>query len=330
MRNEALETHSVRHVNLIATATVEGHETVPTADGRLLSLRNPRGPVRCRAGTVDCAEAVMSRDDVEYASTTDDRDLAAREEVILEFDTISGDVALVLSARNSFVTTYVFYQALAYAGMQTGELLAALERGQTGAEDRVLGVQRALGGIEVLVLSTDGDWKVAGEFDEAGPIAADRQVIQLGTVAPGPIAVKLRMAKGSWRIDEALLANVSGEVRSVTLTPDSVTAPPSGVGARDSNALDRLADPSRYLVTVPGDAYRIWFTVPEGGAHDLFLDSQGYYYEWMRHEWLADESAAATAALLFSPERALEAMAPGFKALEPRFEHLFWASRFRR
>lgn len=325
MRNEALETHAVRHVRLRAVASATG-PVMQTAGGELLKTSGRRVPSRCESIEGDCLAAVEARDDIEYAPRTDATDLAVREEVVLDFGAVVGDVGVVLSARNSFVTTYVFYQSLAYSGRNAGDLMAALERGEPGVQESVLGVARELGGIETLVSDAGGPWKQVGDFNEAGPIAADRQILRIGSVDSDGLRVKLRMAQGSWRIDEVGLTEIDDVVTPVTLTLDSVTTSHPA----DPNALDRLTDPERHLVTIPGDEYRLWFTIPEGGEHELFLDTQGYYYEWMRDGWLDEESSASAAAVLLRPREALRLMAPAFKKLEPEMDRLFWSSRFRR
>ena len=95
-------------------------------------------------------------------------------------------------------------------------------------------------------------------------------------------------------------------------------------------ALARLIDPARRLTTQRGDAYRIHFEIPEHlGEVALFLESRGYYFEWMRPEWQG-EADPWMAALIFSdPGEALVRMAPLFKGLEAGMETAFWSSRFR-
>jgi hypothetical protein len=326
MRNEALETHAVRHVRLRAVPASAVGPPIRTTHGGFVTATSVAAPLTCSSGEGDCLARVSALDDLEYAPRTDAEDLAAREEMILDFGPTSGEVGLVVTARNSFVTTYVFYQSLAYAGARAGELLAALERGEPGAEERVLGMSRTLGDIEAFVSEDDRPWRSIGSFGEPGPIAADRQLIRIGRVDTGNLRVRLRMAQGSWRIDELGLALLGEPIVPVELAVDSVTwTHPTG-----GDAASRLIDPDQYLVTVPGDEYRLWFTVPGEAPHDLFLDTRGYYYEWMRDAWLAEESSTALALLMLQPELALKRMAPGFKEIEPEMERLFWASRFRR
>jgi len=99
-----------------------------------------------------------------------------------------------------------------------------------------------------------------------------------------------------------------------------------GITARES-----LARGEGHLVTHPGDAYRLCFRLPPGdGSFDLFLESEGFYYEWMRAEWLAEESPAMALQALADPAGALRALAPAYKAREGALEEAFWASRFRK
>jgi len=326
MRNEALETHAVRSARLRVVPVRTSGSALQTTDGALVAVSAARAPDACASADGACLAEVGSADDFEYASRTDPTDLAAREEVVLDFGRVDGDVGLVLTARQSLVTTYVFYQSLAYAGTRAGDLMAELERGEPGAASRALGVARELGGIEVLVSEGGAPWRPVGGFEEAGPIAADRHLVRIGRVDASDLRVKLVMARGSWRIDEAGLVDVEGEVRPIDVPVDSVTSTAGG----DPLALARLTDPERHLVTAPGDEYRLWFTLPEGGEYKVFLDTEGYYYEWMREPWLDEESALATSTVLLRPREALRRMAPGFKEIEPEMERLFWASRFRR
>lgn len=325
MRNEAWETHAVRHARLQAVDPRGYGEVLRDPDGGFHGARHVERPVSCRASGVDCLAQVTELDDVEYRPLTDGEDLAAREEVVLDFGPARGRAGVVLSARASLVTTYVFYQSLAWAGRDAGRLLAALERGDPGARERVLAPARALGGIEVSVREAGGEWRPMGVFDEAGPIAADRTLL-FDTLDDGPVQVKLRMARGSWRIDQVGLAGPGEPLEPVTLELDSVTV----AGAADAHALGRLADPEAHLVTVPGDAHRLWYTVPPGGPRELFLDTEGFYYEWMREAWLAEEDPRAARALMLAPAAALRALAPLFKEREEGMERLFWSSRFRR
>jgi hypothetical protein len=82
-------------------------------------------------------------------------------------------------------------------------------------------------------------------------------------------------------------------------------------------------------VTFPGDEYTLAYRLPPDYANrELFLEARGYYLEWMREEWLAEENAAKAAHLFLDPAGAMRAMALEFKRREAEMEAVFWRSKY--
>ena len=328
MTNEALETHAVRRVRLLAAPRPAGGRVFATAQGRYFPAFEILRPNHCAGPGGDCLALVHEMDGLERTSLTDSADLAARETIELEFPATIGSLGLVIGARHTFVSTFLFYQTMAYMGRSAGEWLAALERGDEQLISQAMGMERVLGGIEVSVAESAGPWRAIGTYGEAGPIATDVSVLPFLAAdghSTGPLRVRLRMAKGNWRVNYVALARLGSPVTPTVLEPDMVTR----AARPDTTALSRLRDPNRYLITYPGDEYQLVFMLPEAAAElELFLESQGYYYEWMRSEWLDEEDPAMVSLILFRPEAALRLLAPRFKRVEPQMERLFWASRF--
>jgi hypothetical protein len=326
MRNEALETHAVRRVRLVAAPRPEGGRVLAGPGDRLFAAGPLVPPLECRAPEGDCGPALAALDGADRASETDGRDLAAREIVELRFPPASGTLGVAIAARHTLLSTFLFYQTMAYTGRRSGTVLAAMERGGPEAGRRALGMARALGGIEVEVREGGGAWRPAGTFDEAGPIAGDLRVVPFEAGGSGPIGVRLRLARGHFRIDAVALARLGGEIAPVRVEPLAVERGRS----RDERALALLRDGERHLVTRAGDAYRLRFRLPEGGApFELFLESEGFYYEWMREEWLAEEDVGLAALAVLDPREALRRLAPLYKEREGGLERSFWKSRFR-
>ncbi|HJZ86763.1 MAG TPA: hypothetical protein VKN99_16410 [Polyangia bacterium] len=321
MTNEALETHVVKHVHLLAAPRPAGGRVLATQSGALWQALALAPPHACTAAEGDCAAAVRTLDGRERTSTTDPSDLATREQIDLEFSAPAGQGALgvVVGARQTFLTTYLFYQALAYMGRSVGAWMATLERGDRSLLERVRGLDRALGGIEVLVADAGGRFQPAGAVSEVGPLAADVKVVPLpspwtGVRAGQPIRVRLRLTRGYWRLDLLALARLGTRVEPVRLLP-------SVMGKQKTFP----------LVTLPGDEYRFRFQLPEHPErYELFLESRGYYLEWMREEWLREEDPARAALMFLNPQAALRLLAPEFKRHEARMEELFWRSRYAR
>jgi hypothetical protein len=331
MRNEALETHAVRRVRLLAAPRPVDGRILAGPGGRFYPAVDLATPESCRALEGDCLAAVAARGGPERASLADPYDLAERETLEIEFAPVEGRVGVVLAARQTLLSTYLFYQSMAYFGSRAGDYLASLERGGPALAARATGMARALGGIDVEVSEGGGEgvreWRGIGSFDEAGPIASDRQVLPFDSTGQGPLRVRLRQAKGHWRVDQVALVRLEAPVAPRRLGPILVERE----GRPDSRARDLLERDDRHLITFPGDAYRISFDLPQAANElELFLESEGYYYEWMREQWLAEEDAEMASLVLFHPEEALRRMAPGFKERESGLEQAFWASRFRR
>ncbi len=327
MRNEALETHAVRRVRLLAAKRPPGGRVLAGADDRLHPARGLVPALECRAPEGDCREALAATDGTARVSPADGADLAAREVVELSFPAARGSRGVVLAARQTLLSTFLFYQTMAYTGRAAGEFLAAIERGGKEAGRRALGMARVLGGIEVEVTEGGSPWRPIGRFDEAGPIAGDRRVLPFEATGAGPLRVRLRLARGHWRLDSVAVADLGDPIVPSRLAPFSVERD----GHRDDRALAILLEGDRHLVTHPRDAFRLRFRLPPSDSPlELFLESEGFYYEWMRGEWLAEEDPALAALAVADPAEALRRLAPAYKTQEGRLEQAFWASRFRK
>jgi len=330
MKNEALETHAVRRVRLRTVERPRGTRVYATPEGGFRPLAEPMAASTCRGPEGDCGIALSRPDGAERTSVADTVDLATREEVELSFPRRPPKAGLVIRARQSLLTTFLFYQTLGYLGRDAGAYLAALERGGAEQASRAMGMARLLGGIEVLFEGEDGAWRRVGVFDEAGPIASDTQVLPLplaGEERSGPLRVRLRMAKGHYRIDWIALGAIGPELPARLVEAEAVEKH----GRPDPRALALLREGRRHLITLPGDEFRISFPFPrDGKERDVFLESEGYYYEWMREEWLRDEDAGMALLVLNRPDEALRRLALPFKAQEARADAAFWGSRYER
>jgi hypothetical protein len=100
-------------------------------------------------------------------------------------------------------------------------------------------------------------------------------------------------------------------------------------GRSDDAALASLLDPERALVTTRGETYQLDYRLPvEANRCELFLESRGYYLEWMREEWKTDENPALAARMFLDPAGMLRELAPEFKRREAGMEDVFWSSRY--
>jgi hypothetical protein len=223
------------------------------------------------------------------------------------------------------MTTYLFYQALAYLGDSAGAWLAELERDTKSYRPYFQSLNRVLGGIEVLLKDRSGKWRSVGEFNETGPIARNVQAIELPEEFPMPQTIRLRMTKGLWRLNSVALASVGEAPGPQRLKPIQVLCR----GEFDQAALTKLRDRSSTLVTFPGSDYTLVYALPaEFDQYELFLESGGYYLEWIREEWLAEANPDKALQMFRNPERYLRDEAARYKTQEPQMEDSFWRSKY--
>lgn len=326
MTNEALETHVVRFVRLLAAPRPDSGRVFATGRREFWQARDVSSPTGCRATEGDCLAAVREIDGVERFTTTDSTDLATREVIELEFDSIPpGRAGLVIASRQTLLSTYLLYQALAYMGRSAGAWLAQLERADSRAREQASAVARVLGPIEVQAQTAGGEWVTVGETQETGPLATDVRVVPLPLLPAGVRRLRLRLTRGHWRIDHVAIARLTERVEPLRLEPVAIRR----ARILDPRALALLTDSARTLVTMPGDEYTLVYELPSDFARrELFLEARGYYLEWMREEWLAEESPMRAARLFLDPAGAMRELAPTFKRLESEMESTFWKSKY--
>jgi hypothetical protein len=325
MTNEALETHVVRWADLLAIPLQPGQSAGITSGGDFRVLGQQVEPVRAVGPDGDCLSELRAMDELERWSLADSLDLATREVIELEFQVPrGGEWGLILGMRQTLMTTYLFYQGLSYLGQNAGSWMARLESMSSGDRQRLGNLWVELGGVEVLV-EVDRTFATVEEVSETGPLAIDYDVVELPVLDAGPTRIRLRLVKGLWRIDLAALVQLGERVEPLRLSPELVMRD----GAVDGAARESLLDPESTLVTLPGDEYRLVYRLPAGpDTWELFLESRGYYLEWMRDEWMVEENSDLAAKMLLLPRQTLRDLAPSYKAVESTMEELFWGSRY--
>jgi hypothetical protein len=282
-------------------------------------------PAACRAPDGDCLETLRALDGKTRLSLTDPEDLGAREHLELDFRGLPpGRHGVVISARQSLVTTFLLYQGLAFLGDTVGTWLAALERADAPSRSGGRGWKAALGGVEVQIPEPDGTgWRTVDDFYETGPIATDVHLLLLPEGASAE-RVRLRLARGNWRLDHVAAVALVGRAEPIRIHPRAIAGTLGAeFGAGRTPATDFP------IVTQPGDSYTLTYQVPgDRGPLELFLESRGYYLEWMRKEWVAERSPLRGIQMLLDPASALRRYAPAYKRAEADIEQLFWRSRY--
>jgi hypothetical protein len=327
LKNEALETHCINEVKLLAIP--KGPEqSVFHTPGNDFYVCGKIYPVQeAYAVNKDVTSFFQKDDKVEYFTETDTHNLSSKEEIYLSFDKVSEaeDLGLILHFRQSLLTTYLFYSSMGYMGDQVTEYFAMLESSDF-LKKKFNSIMKELGGIDAYVLNEEtGKWEYQASFNETGPIAINKQFLPVkGRRTSDKVRVKLILNKGLWRLDYVALTDIKSKAEPVELTPSDILCR----GVSHDRALIALADSADYLITMPGDEYDLNFKLPYAHmSYDVFLYSKGYYLEWMRQSWLQDKDVKKLRQLVFQPQDYLKEEASRYKLYESTMEEQFWNSK---
>lgn len=300
MRNEALETHYVNHLELLEVVHAPEESVYPDPRGRPVIVGELRAPdvVVDRSGR-HIGRFVNAADGNAWSTATELlRNVSAEDMedfVDLEFDMpASGEqLALVLRLRNSLLNTVLLYDV-----MLNGQGFHALD--WMGNDlDRLWPkyklarwYQKKLG--MRIAMWERGQYRNVATLADTGPIAWNDLAIPLPATKSDKIRVRLSFIADNWRIDQvALASNVrTGKARKIPLAR---VLSSSGVELPQARSNLYAAD-DNYVVTKPGEYVRLHFDVghaQKNAQRTWFLAAEGYYIEWMRKEWLETTSTTA-------------------------------------
>lgn len=337
LRNEALETHLINHIELLAVAHRSGTLVAPDQSGRVAVVGDLR-PVRTAVDRVgrDLSTVVRDRDGVVFASAPATLDAANPGDLDDWIDLTADDLppgdsfAVVLRLRNSLLNTVLLYDGMLNAqdapdllGVDLHRIASAVEFGEW--------YRRSMG-MRVAV-TTPGTIRGEARLPDVGPIAFREVVVVLPrpTHDAASVAVRLRFIVDNWRIDQVQFAGSVARPEPVLLPIAKVVVlRPSDTGEARSDTAARaaLAAPdSRYLETLPGQRLQLEFAAaapPVSGDSTAYLIAwQGWYREWIRAQWLSHPLRTTP----FVPgDAALFAAVTRWRTRQPGFEAQFYRS----
>lgn len=326
MKNEALETHVVRQVNLLAVPRIAGQTILHARNNTFYSNEAMYKPIAVNDGQQTVINKLLQSEGDEWFSLADENNMSSKQELIAEFDVPegSGKVGLSIHFRQTLMTTYLIYSALQYMGDEVSDVFATIESNPQLRNDLNKGIHGELGEIEVWYWNkATSAWELQGSVYETGPIAINKQVVPFTVMAEGKTRIKLRLNRGLWRIDQISLASGLKEVQPIELQPSEVYYK----GHKDATALAKLTKPEELLLSMPGDEFRMVYHLPDTSDYALFISSRGYYLQWMRDNWVDMKNMRKLRTMITQPAKYLRAEAKAYKSYEAAMEDAFWNSR---
>jgi hypothetical protein len=331
VRNEALETHYLNHLELLEVEHAADETVLPDAGMLPLAVRGLRAPASAvdRSGrdvrpVVDVADGRAYETAAALLASVDARDMRDHLDLVFPAPAGADSAAVVLRLRNSLLTTILLYdvmlaaqgaRALDWLGSEIGKVGSVLELGQW--YNRHMGLR--------ISVWEDGAYRQVARIGDTGPIAW-KEVAAVVPVPPGDsLRVRLSFVADAWRIDRVALAAGVRRPEARAIPAGRAT---NADGEPEPAALLHLRSPDeQYLQTTPGQRFILHFPTGAGearGPRTYLLASQGYYSEWIRPDWV--RTAAEARPFRPTDEMLLEAIGRWRSRKEP-FEEEFYATR---
>ncbi|MGH7465874.1 MAG: hypothetical protein ACREK1_11910, partial [Longimicrobiales bacterium] len=331
IRNEALETHQINHLELLAVDHAGDEAVVPDERGRPLVIGALSAVVaRDRSGR-DVSAVLGARDSSSFA-TAEAVVAAARLddmhdyiELVMPRPVGRDSVAVVLRVRNSLLNTVLFYdmmlgsagaKALDWLGSDLQRIGPAVQLGSWYASRFGMWVAVEEGGV----------YRDVARVPDTGPIAWKDIAVVVPVPADGDtMRIRLSFVMDEWRIDRVAVALDARRATPRSIPLASVTG---ADGAPVPDALLRMAEPDElYVETGPGHHFTAHFDAGSGPAErtrTFLLSSQGFYTEWIRPDWVRiarhpEPFLPADATLLAALQR--------WHQVKPEFERRFYETR---
>ncbi len=332
LRNEAMETHYINHLQLFEIAHADDEFVLPGADDHPVVVRGIRPPAQIagRNGQ-DLRETLAEADGSFYR--TDRRFIeGASADNMDDWIDLTADVpegahaaTLIFRLRNSLLNTTLLYnEMLAPAGARAIDWLGAgLARISTAVELGRWRERRA--GLHISVWR-DSAYQEAVRIPDSGPIDwHDVAAVIPAKEGEKSLRIRLSFLVDQWRIDRVGVASAERDATPRVIQISEVTG---SDGRAEHSARDSMSAPDdNYLQTNPGERFFVDFNVGQataGQARTFLLSSQGYYTEWIRGAWIQMASAKEP----FSPtDEALPAALHRWAASRESFEERFVKDR---
>lgn len=285
--NEALETHYIDRMELVFVE----HDTNAIAmpgPGRSIAVvnRHTTSVSGTDANGASITDAIKSPDGYAWRSGPDALLKRPSNDPFDHIDVIvptngADTVDLVVRWRNSLLSTLLFYNmVLGDQGLKALAWQHRLDRDPVYASAFSMLYGR-YSGVRASV-QENGTWRMVGNLTDAGPIVWRTECVRIPTKGRDSVTVRLSCLADNAFLDHiAVAARHTGPTRT-TIVPWTITA-----STVDTNHTPLDQKDKNYLVHDPGDHTSLSVHIPRSSVHgSLFVRSNGFYYEWVRAEWL--------------------------------------------
>lgn len=298
--NEALETHYIDQFSLLEIKHPTGTDVYPSPSGDIICTGELSPPIKVtNLKGEDITDLVNKRDDKVYRSGDEliekisqgvTKDMINLE-LYLPDDT--KEINLVLKIRNTLLTTILFYDlVLASQGFEAIEWTEKMQNNYVYAQ-LFNELYKSYAGILIKTLK-QGSWKIQSKIGDIGPIAWKEIALRIPVeVEQNTTSIRLEFFPDNFMIDYIAydINNKLNHPHQINkLYPHTIVDDHNNPRDELSKILEEQDD--NFLITNPGESYYLSYSLKSGDSNNtsVFVQSKGYYIEWIRGNWLVDKN----------------------------------------
>lgn len=299
--NEALETHFIDKLRLKAVYHQKVSSVYNNSQGEFVSIFNPKNNYDAVNSKGETITPNLLFDDGVYYRTFDKSELSKKQEnEFFDFVELTirkkndvDHIKLLFKYRNTLLSTILFYDiVLASQGIKAINWLNKIDIDETYSNE-FKKVYDIFSGIKLSYFK-NGKWTKIIDLPDAGPLSWKYIAEKIDVTGMGEeIRIRLNFFKDNIMIDYIGI--------DTDLTPDDfkiVNLSPSKISLNQRDATMEIMDAvshtdENYLITDPGDKINLNYEIEnkENQQLTLFIESNGYYKEWIRGNWITNNNS---------------------------------------
>lgn len=296
--NEALETHHINKFNLIAVSHPKATKVFQTNNDEIILINELIPAEQVISSSGKNISELLKTDDELYFRSDENKILELREKPVKDFIEVTSftkpgkeKVKMLIKYRNTLLTTTLLYDVV--IGSQG---INALEWTKKMNDDKFYAMQfksvyDLFSGLSI-ECKTNNNWTEIGKYQDAGPINWKYSAAEIPVNSDGKIQIRLNFIPDNFMIDYIAIDTIDCKDNFKVEKLDPVSITDFKNQTRNEIADLITADDNRYLITNPGDSYLIDYKIdkPFDNEISLFIESKGYYNEWIRGSWISNQN----------------------------------------
>lgn len=296
--NEALETHYINKFEIFTAEHPLGTKVFPSINDKLILVSNLSSAISAENKEGIDITGLLTYDDNKYYRSGIEKVSELKKGIVFDYIDIklpsspNNSTKLIMKYRNTLLSTTLFYDVV--LGSQGVNGLNWTNRMN---EDAVYAAQfkmiyETFSGIKLSILK-NGVWKSISKFKDVGPLNWKYLSAEIPQSNHKEQSIRLEFIPDNFMIDYIGFdsTNLSDDKIETRIVYPSQIIDGSGAIVNEASEFMQSDDKS-YLKTDPGDSYYLKYFIPskENIEQTTFINSKGYYNEWVRGNWIRNEN----------------------------------------